>query len=182
MNEQQQNEFQLDDGTTGRGLAAPRQAATASYSYHSDISSAADESSNLLLGLIGAVIGAIPGCILWIVIGYIGFVAGIAGYAIMFGAMFCYEKLGKTLDKKGIIICIIVTLISILFANVLGYAIEIYKYAAEEGMEPSFFLVLINTPMMIKEAGMLGGFLLNLAIGYGLTVWSCSKFISSMFK
>ena len=172
-------EFQLDDGFSGSAANAPTTGT--SYHYSSITSDTSQSGSNLLLGLLGAVIGAVPGCLLWLGLGYAGFIAGIAGYVIMLGAMFCYEKFSGALDKKGVISCIIVTCIAILFANVLDYAIEIYKYLTSEGYEADFFTVLINTPTMIKEAEMTGGFALNLVIGYALTGLSCHKTLASKF-
>ena len=46
-----------------------------------------EKKENLPLGLIGAVIGILLGSVLWVLIGQIGFIAGIAGYAIVFCGM-----------------------------------------------------------------------------------------------
>ena len=42
---------------------------------------------NLPLGTIGAFVGVLLGMALWVIIGQVGFIAGIAGYAIVFCAM-----------------------------------------------------------------------------------------------
>ena len=38
---------------------------------------------NILLGVFGAVLGVLLGSVLWVFLGRIGFIAGIAGYAIV---------------------------------------------------------------------------------------------------
>ncbi|MBQ6554926.1 MAG: hypothetical protein IJR45_08340 [Firmicutes bacterium] len=179
MEEQNKSTFQLDDGfSTKAGNVSS--ASGASYSYHSTAEIRSE--SNLLFGLIGALIGAVPGCVLWILIGRIGFVAGIAGYAIMVGAMFCYKKLGGEPDKKGVIVCIAITVAAILLANILEFSFQTYDIAIEEGIAVSFFDVLTVTPRFIVEGGMLGRFVLNLIIGYALTAWSCARWMSSVFQ
>jgi len=57
-----------------------------------------EKKENLPLGLIGAVIGILLGSVLWVLIGQIGFIAGIAGYAIVFCGMKGYALLGKELS------------------------------------------------------------------------------------
>lgn len=59
---------------------------------------------NILLGIIGAVLGVLLGAALWVFLGRIGFIAGIAGYAIVFCGMKGYELLGGHLSKGGIIL------------------------------------------------------------------------------
>lgn len=62
-----------------------------------------EKKENLPLGLIGAVIGILLGSVLWVLIGQIGFIAGIAGYAIVFCGMkgsSCWER---NFQKPGLL-------------------------------------------------------------------------------
>lgn len=83
-----------------------------------------EKKENLPLGLIGAVIGILLGSVLWVLIGQIGFIAGIAGYAIVFCGMKGYQLLGKKLSKTGIIICIVLSFLAIIGAEVVSFTEE----------------------------------------------------------
>ena len=171
--------FQLDDGFGSSSLGTPNSTPNPTTISYNSVRNSSGSDSNIFLGIVGAIVGSIPGCLFWLILGKIGFIAGIAGFVIMLGAMFCYGKLGGDMDTKGIISCIVVTCIAILFANLLDYAIEIYGYVKSEGIEIGFGEVLFKTPLIIKEGGMAGGFVLNLLIGYGLTAVSCAKLFTS---
>lgn len=65
------------------------------------VSAALEEKpSNLLLGVIGALFASLLGVGLWVLIGQVGFVAGIAGFVMLKLALGGYQKLGGSLDKK----------------------------------------------------------------------------------
>jgi hypothetical protein len=82
------------------------------------------KSSNMVLGIFGAVLGAAIGGIAWIVIGEFGFIAGLAGYLMMLFAIIGYRKMSGFLDKKGQIISLVIALVMIFLANHSLYAIE----------------------------------------------------------
>lgn len=134
-----------------------------------------EPSANPVLCLVGAIVGAIPGCILWLILGQVGFIAGIAGYAIMLGAMKGNEILGGRISKKALIMCAIVTVIMIFATNCLDYAISFYKMAVGEGFAISFMEVLEIMPLVLTDSEVIGGFALNLVIGYALTALSCRR-------
>ena len=90
-----------------------------------------EKKENLPLGLIGAVIGILLGSVLWVLIGQIGFIAGIAGYAIVFCGMKGYQLLGKKLSKTGIIICIVLSFLAIIGAEVVSLGITAYRELSE---------------------------------------------------
>ena len=57
---------------------------------------------NILLGIIGAVLGVLLGAALWVFLGRIGFIAGIAGYAIVFCGMKVMNCLEDICQKAGL--------------------------------------------------------------------------------
>jgi len=68
------------------------------------------------MAVLGAVIGSIPGIVLWIILGQIGFIAAIAGAVIAGGTIMGYTKIGKREiigDKAGKIICVIIVIVAI---------------------------------------------------------------------
>ena len=134
-----------------------------------------EEMTNPVLGFVGAVIGSLPGCVLWLILGRVGFIAGIAGFAIMMGAMFLYRKFGGGLEKGGMIICAVVTVIMIFATNCADYAISVYKLFTDAGYVVSAGDVVMMLPSIITDSEIIGGFILNLLIGYGLTALSCRR-------
>ncbi|MFQ9515574.1 MAG: hypothetical protein ACLRZ9_07060 [Eubacterium sp.] len=85
------------------------------------------ESSNVITGIIGALIGSLLGVGVWIIIYLSGNMAEIAGWLIVFFAIKGYKILGHTLDKKGIIICSIISLLMVLAAHHLSCTIVCYR-------------------------------------------------------
>ena len=134
-----------------------------------------EPSANPVLCLIGAAVGAIPGCILWLILGQVGFIAGIAGYVIMIGAMKGNKILGGKISKNTLIMCGIITVIMIFATNCLDYAVSFYKMALDEGYAISFTEVLWIMPEVLTDSEVIGGFALNLVIGYALTALSCRR-------
>jgi hypothetical protein len=82
-------------------------------------------SGNYFTGAIGAIIGALLGSVVWLVISYFGFIAAIAGLAMAYMSYYGYKLLkGKVGPGMPFIIAISV-IISIIFANVVEVALSL---------------------------------------------------------
>ncbi|MBE5958772.1 MAG: hypothetical protein E7254_07925 [Lachnospiraceae bacterium] len=125
--------------------------------------------SNVILGTIGAIVGSLVGVAIWIVIYRLGFIAAIAGVAIIASATKGYEILGGELDKKGVIISAVVALIMVFFANYISWCMSLY-FDLKSEYQISFIDIVKILPGIIKEAGVLGDFIKDLVIGYILTI------------
>ena len=126
---------------------------------------------NILLGIIGAVLGVLLGAALWVFLGRIGFIAGIAGYAIVFCGMKGYELLGGHLSKGGIILCIILSFLAILAAEFVSLGITVHSELGEMyslSMADSFRMV----PELLKESELIGAVAKDLLFGYALSIWA----------
>lgn len=80
--------------------------------------------TELLKGILGAVVGAIPGFVLWILIGRLGIIAAVCGALLAGGAVWGYifmTKDGLLDEKYCLIVCIAVCLIAIYFAQRIIY-------------------------------------------------------------
>ncbi|MEY8352077.1 hypothetical protein AALB39_01845 [Lachnospiraceae bacterium 54-53] len=142
-----------------------------------------EEKGSLLPGIVGALLGSLVGAGLWVLIGQIGFIAGIAGFVMLKLALSGYQKLGKGLDKKGAVICLIITAGMILGANFLDYAVSMARaYFQYEASFETLFYVFSSFGSLMSEMDMWQGFFLDLAIGYGLSVWSCAGAIKAIVK
>lgn len=138
------------------------------------------QKSSLIAGLIGAFLGALLGCVLWIVIYRLGYIAGIAGAVIGICAMKGYEILGKHLDKKGVVSCVMIMVVMIYFANRISWAWEAYSALGEYGFT---FTDCYRALLDILELNELtGAYFGDLAIGYLLTAVSSFRYIKAAFQ
>lgn len=136
---------------------------------------------HLPLGVLGALLGAVVGSALWIVIGQFGFIAGLAGYAIVYGSVKGYEKAGGTVSKKGIILCIIFSLLAIAAAECASLGITIYReLKADYWITPTEAFQMIPDFLGVEEVR--GGVIKDLVIGYAFAVWASFSFVKSLWK
>lgn len=80
----------------------------------------------ILLGSIGALVAAVIGAVIWVVIAkFTGYTFGVLGAAIAFMTTFIYEKLAKKMNVVGVIICVAFTCVAIYMGNRYAYLIII---------------------------------------------------------
>ncbi len=137
--------------------------------------------SNLIAGLVGAFLGSLIGAALWVIIYKVGFIAGIAGAVTTICAMKGYEMFGKSLDKKGVICCVLIAVITIFLANRICWAWLLLDEYVAEGYEITFFDIFPITESCLTTEG-LGYYAKDLLIGYALTIWASYKDIINAFK
>lgn len=136
---------------------------------------------NILLGVFGAVLGVLLGSVLWVFLGRIGFIAGIAGYAIVFCGMKGYELLGRHLSKGGIILCIILSFLAILASEFVSLGITVHSELGEMyslSITDSFRLV----PELLKESELIGAVAKDLAFGYALSIWASYSSVKNIWR
>lgn len=139
--------------------------------------------SNPFLGVIGALFASLLGVGLWVLIGQVGFVAGIAGFVMLKLALSGYEKLGGSLDKKGAVICLVITAGMIAGANLLDYAVSMVRaYFQYEASFETLVYIFTNFGSLMSDMDMWNGFFLDLAIGYGLSIWSAAGAIKAIIN
>lgn len=145
------------------------------------MSGTAARKENVLLGMIGAIFGVLIGSVLWIVIGQVGFIAGIAGFAIVFCGMKGYEILGGRVSKKGIVICIILSCLVVLGAEFISIAIVIYR-ELNKMYDITFAEAISWLPEFIQEPEVVGGIVKDLAVGYALAIWASYANIKNVWR
>ncbi len=125
---------------------------------------------NKLLGTLGALIGTIPGIILWILFGFIGIESGIAGIAITMGSAVFYKKFAHNIKLPGIIISTVIGLFMVLVAHEINCAIYIYDlYKADYAIKLfdayqaiPYYLNTVPEFHKIFNNGLLTGYLLSI--------------------
>lgn len=85
----------------------------------------APKQENMLMGIIGALIGAALGGLVIFLFLKMEIIAALSGLAVAFFTLKGYEMLGKNLSKMGIIFCVIIMLIIPWLAHEVYWATEI---------------------------------------------------------
>ncbi len=137
---------------------------------------------NMLTGIVGALLGALLGGVLWVIIYQLGYIAGIAGLVAAVCALKGYEKFGGKINAAGMVICMVIVVVVIYFAQNVGIALALQREFNDYGYGLSFFTVYRAVPELLEESGTTGVFVQDLLIGYALTAVASFATIRSMFQ
>lgn len=144
---------------------------------------APERKGNMFLGFLGAVGGSLLGVALWLILGQVGFIAGIAGFVMLKFALAGYQGFSGRLDKKGALLCLFIAAVMILAANFLDYGITIcLEFFEYEASLDTVAYVAENFIDLMGEWEAWPGFFRNLIIGYGLSIWSSHRLIHSILS
>ncbi len=137
---------------------------------------------NVLFGLVGALLGTVPGIILWVIVGQLGFVASACGMIIALGATLGCCMLGKCSGIKVLVISVLAILLATFAAICLNYIIAIMKYV-HSPIDQSIELFKL---MLAKSSEYRLEFFKSIGIGYLMSFLgayaTCAKFIPSKNK
>lgn len=114
-----------------------------------DTDSYNSQKENVLLGTVGAFIGAIIGGAVTLFIARLGYVAFYAGFILGICVVKGYEVLGKKFSKLGAVISSILLLVTIVLVHQFDYALEAVK---QLGLDFSDGFDLINSLVLNGEA------------------------------
>ena len=121
----------------------------------------------VLSGLVGALLGSIPGILAWVILGQVGFIAGICGWLMIRGAIFGYTKLAGGIDRRGEVLSTIVALLMPVIGEFLGLAVSVYRnFHDSYGVTVGDAIRAV--PLYLGEPDVLQGIIFNLIIGYVL--------------
>lgn len=120
---------------------------------------------NLIGGIAGALLGSLLGVLLWVLIYQLGYISAIAGAVMVICAMKGYEMLGGRLNRTGIIISCVLSVLMVLVAEQVSLGIEIYN-AYKEYYEITFFDAFRSVPSFLEEPELLTAVAREVAIGY----------------
>lgn len=138
-------------------------------------------SENKVLGTVGALIGAILGIVVWCLIGKLGYISWIGGFAITGLSVLGYNLLAKGLSKVGIIIIAVIAIISVYVATRMNYAIVVYETFKDEGYNTSLSKCFSSVMDLVELIGYTSKFYVDLALGYVMTIVAgfsvCKKFM-----
>ena len=86
-------------------------------SYKKEITTRKNTKENIALGIVGSIIGCLPGLILWFLLAYLMINPTVMGLIIMFGSAYFYRYMAKSMKLPGLIISVIIGLVFIILAN-----------------------------------------------------------------
>ena len=124
-------------------------------------------------GIIGALLGSLVGVAGIVLIGQAGYVAALGGVIMALATFFGYEKLGKKLTTKGIVICTLIMIAMVFLASMIDYTISICSSVGDIG----FLEVFLSLFPLLIYADVLKEFLLNLLLLYGFTALGAVPYI-----
>ncbi len=136
--------------------------------------------SNLIPGIVGALLGSMLGCLVYFLIWQLGYIAAIAGLITAVCTFKGYEMFGKVIDKKGVIVCVLVIIFSVFFANQIVWAYDAFKAYKDDGI--GFFECFRYINDVVKLNELTGQYYGNLAMAYLMTLLGSYRNIVNAFK
>ncbi|MBR3116348.1 MAG: zinc ribbon domain-containing protein [Bacilli bacterium] len=99
---------------------------------------------NVLLGIVGALIGSIVGVGIVVLLSFVGFIASVAGLVMGICTLKLYEKFAGAISKKGVIICIVIMILMTVLAENIAFSIQVMNELGEKGYSGDFFDIFFN--------------------------------------
>ena len=122
-----------------------------------------EKKENVVLGILGALIGAILGGASIILLSQLGYIASVSGLILAFCTLKGYELLGKKLSAVGIAFSIVLMIVMPYFADRLDWAIVIMQSWGDIGLLDAFMYV----PLLIEEEAIaMADYIKNLGMIY----------------
>lgn len=149
------------------------------YSYAEGSVSVSDSvKERVVLGTLGAFVGALIGTICIVILGQFGYIASICGVVMGFCAMGGYQLLGKKMSKKGIIITIVIMLVMVYVSNWFSYALAVADVA-----EVDVLTAFLVTPELVGEGFIdAGAYYKDLVMLYAFMAIGAVPTIKKYFK
>lgn len=145
-----------------------------------EVDSYQNQKENVLLGAVGALLGALIGGAVALFIARLGYVAVAAGLVLGICTIKGYEMFARKLSRKGILISVVLMVVTVFLVNQIDLAMEV---VAQLGVEFAYAFRVVNELIASGEypdnyffnLGMLAVFTL---VGAGISissVWSSHK-------
>lgn len=136
---------------------------------------------NVVLGLVGALIGAAIGGASIIGLSQLGYIASVSGLILAFCTLKGYAILGKGMSAKGVILCALLMLVTPFVADYLDWGILVYKELGSYGFTFTECLQLI--PEFMKDGTIaVADYFKNLGMIYLFVIMGGFYTIKNAFK
>ena len=135
----------------------------------------------VLLGTVGALIGAAIGGASIILLSQLGYIASVSGLILAFCTLKGYKLLAKTISIKGVVICTALMLATPFAADLLDWGIMAYRELGNYGYTFTDCLMLL--PEFFKDGTIpMGEYLKNLGMIYLFVVMGGFYTLKDAFK
>lgn len=98
-----------------------------------------EEKPKLWLAILVGIALGLVGCVLWGLLYYIGYIAWIAAFVIVFLIAWGYKKFNLKLEKKDYIIISVIAVVEVLITMFLTLNISVYLVLINSGYDYTFF-------------------------------------------
>ena len=142
-----------------------------------EVDSYQNQKENVLLGAVGALLGALIGGAVALFIARLGYVAMVAGIVLGICTIKGYEILGRKVSRKGIVISSIWMVITVFLVNQIDLAMEV---VAKLGVEFPFAFRVVN--QLIFSGDFPDNYFYNLAMLAVFTLVGAGVSISSVWS
>ena len=94
--------------------------------YETDLKNKKKIKENIFLGLLGSIVGCLPGFIVWLILGYFMISPTAMALIIMLGSAYAYKYSANSMKLPGLIISLVVGFAFVLLANEITNAYTLY--------------------------------------------------------
>lgn len=136
---------------------------------------------NMVTGIVGALIGALIGGVLWVLVGQLGYIAGIVGLILAVLSLKGYELLGGKIDKIGIAVTMVIIVAVLFLANYISLAWIIHSEFSSI-YDITFFDAFRAVPDFLSYDDILMPFIRDLVVGYAFTAAVSIPVIKGMYN
>lgn len=119
---------------------------------------------NMVTGTVGALLGSLFGLLCIVLLRRVNFVAAGSGVIMAVGVLLGYERFGKKLTKKGIVIGVVIMLVMTYVGDRLDWTIRLYNAVKPE---LTFFECYRMIPILLQEGVIkMSNYIYNLVMLY----------------
>ena len=132
---------------------------------------------NMVLGILGAIVGALIGGASIIGLSQLGYIASISGLILAFCTLKGYELLAKGISTKGVILCAVLMLLTPYIADRISWALIIVR-----DLEVDFATAFASVHEVVELAELTGDYIKDLVLVYVFTALGAFGTLKSAFK
>lgn len=140
-----------------------------------------EKTSNVFMGVLGALVGSIIGVVVWVLIYKLGYVAGITGFIMSVCCFKGYELLGGRIDRKGVYIAIVIAVVMLAFAEMIAIGLEIHS-AMNDYYSVSISEAFSMIPLFLSDNEVKFAVIKDLLFGYVLMAVASFSYVKNIHQ
>lgn len=140
------------------------------------------EKGSVITGLVGALLGSLVGVAAWVVVYQLGYIAAVVGLIMVICTFKGYEKFGGKRNRTGVVLCTLLSVVMLLFAEQLSLAVELYQVFSEYYIMTFFDAFRMVPAVLAEESEVLTSVIGEMVIAYLLMFLGAFSVIRSAFR